>query len=69
MEIDPTDPIIYFNRGNVFLNMSPPKYEAARTDYDYAISIAPHNPKLWHSKGLAYQSQSEKMVSDKSPDL
>lgn len=28
-------------------------------DYDEAIKIAPDNPKLFHSKGLAYQGQSE----------
>ena len=59
-EKDPNDPTIYFNRGNVFLNWEPqPQFELAHKDYDTALSIAPNNSKLWHSKGLAYQGQAE----------
>jgi len=29
----------------------------AHADYDKAISIAPNNPKFWHSKGLAYEGK------------
>ena len=54
MNIDPKDPTIYFNRGNVYLNNDPPEFEKAHADYDTAISIASNNAKLWHSKGLAY---------------
>jgi hypothetical protein len=34
--------------------MSSRNYIKAHEDYDTAISIAPRNAKLWHSKGLAY---------------
>lgn len=52
---DPNDPIIYFNRGNVFLNWKPEEqFELAHQDYDTAINIDPNNAKLWHSKGLAF---------------
>lgn len=70
-EIDPNDPTIYFNRGNVFLNWDKgdgPDYENALRDYEMAISLAPNNAKLWHSKGLAYQSESEKLTAEKSTD-
>jgi hypothetical protein len=44
------------------LNWKPePEFEAAHRDYEEAIKIAPDNPKLFHSKGLAYQGQSEKV--------
>ena len=55
IELDPNDATIYFNRGNVFLNWKPdPLFENAHLDYDEALKIAPLNPKLYHSKGLAY---------------
>ena len=59
MTIDPHDPTIYFNRGNVYLNQDPASFERAHEDYEHAISIAPNNAKLWHSKGLAYQGEAE----------
>ena len=34
-------------------------YDKAHEDYNTALSIAPQNPKLWHSRGLAFQGQSE----------
>ena len=55
LERDVTDPTIYFNRGNVYLNWKENQnYEAAHLDYDKALQIAPNNPKLWHAKGLAF---------------
>ena len=61
IEKDPNDATIYFNRGNVFLNWKDePNFEAAHKDYNEAIKIDPYNPKLYHSKGLAYQGESEK---------
>jgi len=55
LEKDPNDATIYFNRGNVFLNWKEvPKFKEAHRDYDEAIKIAPDNPKLYHSKGLAF---------------
>ena len=60
IEKDQTDPTIYFNRGNVYLNWKENQnYEEAHLDYDKALQIAPNNPKLWHAKGLAYQGQAE----------
>ena len=57
---DKPDPTIYFNRGNVSLNWKPKQdFDAAHADYDKALSISPHNAKLWHSKGLAFQGQAE----------
>lgn len=55
---DANDPVIYFNRGNVFLTEK--NYISAHEDYDQALKLDPHNPKLWHSKGLAFQNESEK---------
>ena len=65
IELDPNDPTIIFNRGNVYLNWDTDgmgggkQYEKAIADYDHAISIAPNNAKLWHAKGLAYESKAE----------
>lgn len=65
-KLDPNDPTIYFNRGNVYLNMNPPKFDDAHADYERAIGLAPNNAKLWHSKGLAYQGEAELMSNDKN---
>jgi tetratricopeptide (TPR) repeat protein len=59
LELDDNDPTIYFNRGNVYLNQKPPDFELAHQDYEMAINIARDNPKLWHSKGLAFQGEAE----------
>lgn len=58
--MDETDPTIYFNRGNAYLNSKPVQmFNEAHDDYDKALAIEPKNPKtaakLFHSKGLAYQ--------------
>ena len=45
--------------------MNPPKFEEAHEDYEKALDIAPHNAKLWHSKGLAYQAEAERIKSDR----
>ena len=34
-------------------------YDEAHADYDFVLELEPMNPKLWHSKGLAFQGQSE----------
>lgn len=36
-------------------------FESAHQDYDRAISLAPHNSKLWHAKGLAFESQADEI--------
>lgn len=61
ISIDPYDPTIIFNRGNVFLNWEPKMFENAHQDYDRAIALAPHNSKLWHAKGLAFESQADEI--------
>ena len=62
LDKDPHDSTIYFNRGNLFLNWEPQqRFEDAHKDYDTAVSIAPNNAKLWHSKGLAYQGEAEQI--------
>ena len=63
--MDSNDPTIFFNRGNVYMNMVPPKYQDAHRDYDIAISLDRLNPKLWHSKGLAFQTEAEVVASEK----
>lgn len=35
------------------------RFDEAHRDYDRAISLAPNNAKLYHSKGLAYQGEAE----------
>ena len=62
LERDPSDPTIYFNRGNVFLHWKPVQdFSAAHQDYDQALQLAPNNPKVWHSKGLAFQGEAENL--------
>lgn len=52
---NPDDALVYFNRGNVYLNQG--LYEHAHEDFDMAISKEPKNPKFWHAKGLAYETK------------
>jgi len=58
IQMDETDPTIYFNRGNAYLNSPEQLFDKAHADYDKALAIEPKNPKtaakLFHSKGLAY---------------
>jgi tetratricopeptide (TPR) repeat protein len=60
--LDPLDPTIYFNRGNAHLNGESTKddrFKLAHDDYSKALSLDPFNAKIWHSKGLAYQSEAD----------
>ena len=41
----------------------------AHIDYDKAISIAPNNPKFWHSKGLAYEGKSNEDIKKQDQTL
>lgn len=60
IDLDPNDPTIIFNRGNVYLNWSPEKqFEKAHRDYNKAIELAPDNAKFYHAKGLAFEGQAE----------
>lgn len=64
INLDDSDPTIYFNRGNAYLNSKPEQlFDLAHQDYDKALSIEPKNlktaAKLFHSKGLAYQGQAK----------
>jgi Tfp pilus assembly protein PilF len=54
----PDDPLVYFNRGNVYLNQG--DYDQAHADFDTAISKEPKNSKFWHAKGLAYEARAQK---------
>ena len=53
---NPDDALVFFNRGNVFLNKG--EYELAHLDFDEAIRKESKNPKFWHAKGLAYETKS-----------
>lgn len=59
VKLDPNDSTIYFNRGNVNIKWLPPRFDDAHRDYDFALQLDQENPKLWHSKGLAYQTEAE----------
>ena len=65
IDIDPNDPMFYFNRGNVYLNWKPEQqFELAHQDYDTALSIDPNNAKLWHSKALAFQGKAVQVYKE-----
>lgn len=49
------DPNIFYNRGNVYLNIN--DFERAREEFDAAIRLQPTNPKFFHAKGLAYEAE------------
>lgn len=49
----------YFNLGNVYLSYLQPNFEMAHRNFDKALELEPHNSKLHHAKGLAYQAKSE----------
>lgn len=55
IELNSNDPVIFFNRGNMFLNWEPKNYVMAHRDYDRALRIDPNNSKLYHAKGLAFE--------------
>ncbi len=57
----------FFNRGNVYLNRE--EYLLAHEDFDTAISIDSKSAKLHHAKGLAYQSEAEKIAKKDQRDL
>lgn len=62
IKLDPNDPTIVFNRGNVFLNWEKTRqYELAHKDYDRAIELSRGNAKFWHAKGLAFEGQAEEI--------
>ena len=42
----------YFNRGNVYLNLS--DFKEAHKDFDSAIDRENTNAKFFHAKGLAF---------------
>ena len=57
IRLEDGDPIIYFNRGNAYLNMGTEEsIELAYKDFETASTINPYTPKFWHAKGLAKQS-------------
>ena len=62
VDLDPNDPTIIFNRGNVFLNWEPKQFQKAHEDYDTAIKLSRNNSKLWHAKGLAYEGEAEHLI-------
>jgi tetratricopeptide (TPR) repeat protein len=53
ISLNGAEPVYYFNRGNVYYDLH--DFEKAHEDYDQAIELEPHNPRFWHSKGLAYE--------------
>lgn len=56
------NPIHFFNRGNVYLNLK--EFQAAHTDYDESLALDANNPKFYHAKGLACQNEAD-LTSDK----
>ena len=56
------DPNVYYNRGNVYLNMN--QFFEARNDFDSAISIQSTNPKFYHAKGLAYETEARMLEQE-----
>lgn len=63
--MDPEDITIYLNRGNMHLHNR--DFSLAHDDYDVALAKDRSNPKLWHSKGLAFQQQAEYEESQIGP--
>lgn len=61
IELDPENPTIIFNRGNVFLNCEPRNFEKAHEDYNRALEVDPTNPKYYHAKGLAFEGQADEI--------
>jgi len=54
IRLEDADPIIYFNRGNVYLNMiTEESIELAFKDFETASNLSPYTSKFWHAKGLA----------------
>lgn len=65
--VDGTNSENFFNRGNVYLNME--EYPKAHSDFDRAISLNKNEAKLRHGKGLAFQSEAEKLARSEPRDL
>ena len=53
----------FFNRGNVWLNQE--RFDLAHEDFDAAIQREDRNAKFYHAKGLAFQSEAEKITKDR----
>jgi len=62
IKLNPDNAIHFFNRGNVFLNIK--NYESAHQNFDKALEHENTNPKFYHAKGLAFQTESES-IADK----
>ena len=69
INLNSNNPIHYFNRGNVYLNMSPKRFDRAHADYDAAIELDEIAPKFYHAKGLAYQTEADEIINDKESEL
>lgn len=57
----------FFNRGNVYLNQE--QFDQAHEDFNQAIQLDKNSAKLYHAKGLAYQSEAEKIAKKEPRDL
>ena len=52
-----SNPIHYFNRGNVHLNRK--HFPEAFDDFNDALARDDTNPKFWHAKGLTYETAAD----------
>ena len=55
IKADDRNPIHYFNRGNVYLDMK--KYDRAIRDFNTAKMKDNCNPKFYHAIGLTFECQ------------
>ena len=52
IRLDPSDPDVYINRGNILSGMS--EFERAIEDYSEAIRINPAYSEAYHNRGIAF---------------
>ena len=55
-----TNPEIFFNRGNVYLNQN--EFIKAHNDFEQAIKLDRNCAKFHHAKGLAFQAEAEDLA-------
>ena len=56
-----TKAVIYYNRGNAYLDLK--RYRKAIADYDEAVRIRPRYAKVYFNRGLAYQRLGDRRLA------
>jgi len=59
MELDPDNPLVPYNRGNLYLDTG--RYDLAIADFTRALEIEPHFALAHYNRGLAYEKAGDRI--------